>query len=158
MKILKCFMAASLALAVALPAAAQTSAEQIHNEAKLTLHFFGLGYAAGQLGVAAPPFSAQDDKPRPVKLAHGDMSVIGSAKDHTLAASRLKLTQGDFRELGLTIGVTPVDALMRQFGKPEKQDSHRLIYRGISEICVDQMTFFIDKGLLRAIEWDWCHD
>lgn len=149
---------AGLAAAAILPAVAQTSPDPIHYEAKLTLHYFGRGYAYGQLGnVPLTPPSTQD-KPRPVKLADGEMSVIGSVKDQTLAASRLKLTRGDLHELGLTLGATPVDVLTRQFGQPEKRDAHRLVYRGISEICEDHFIFLLDKGLLQAIEWDWCYD
>lgn len=158
MNLLQSFAIAGLTAAAILPARAQTPPDQIQYEAKLTLHYFGRGYAYGQLGNVPPPPPSKEDEPRPVKLADGEMSVFGSVKNQTLAASRLKLTRGDLYELGLTLGATPVDVLTRQSGQPEKRDSRRLVYRGISEICEDHFTFFVDKGLLQAIEWDWCHD
>lgn len=152
------FVVAGLAAAALLPAAAQTSPDQIQHEAKLMLHYFGRGYASGQLWSVPPTPPSKDGKPRAVKLASGELSVIGSSQNQTLTASRLKLTRGDLNELGLTLGATPVNALTRQFGKPDTQDAHRLVYRGVSEICEDHFTFIVDKGLLQAIEWDWCHD
>lgn len=158
MSSLKSLFAAGLLLASLNAATAQGADAQALHEAKLTLDAFGRGYAAALLGNAVPAaqLNAQSSKPRLIKLAHGEMSVRGSDKD--LVVSELKLGLGDFRELGLQIGETPVEALIRNYGQPEKRDGRRLVYRGSSEICTDHLVFHIGNGVLQGIEWDWCYD
>lgn len=156
----KSLLVTGMLLASTAAVTAQTTNAQIHSEAKLTLDYFGKGYAAALLGSVAP--STEQDpkaiKPRTIKLANGTLSLVGSAKDKNLAVSELRLTRGDFRELGLRIGETPVEVLIRNYGQPEKREARRLVYRGISEICVDHLVFHVGDGLLQGIEWDWCYD
>ena len=153
---LKTWAASATLIAAAGLCTAQTTDAQIQHEALLTLHYFGKGYAQAQLDGA--PLAPKADKPRPIKLPAGEISLIGTARERNLAVSGLKLTRGDFRELGLQIGETHTEALIRAYGKPEKQDAHRLFYRGIAEICVDHVIFHVAKDVLQGIEWDWCYD
>jgi hypothetical protein len=149
-----------LLLASASLAAAQTTEAASQNEAKLTLHVYGQGYARALLDGAVPnmQLTSKDGKPWTVKLANGEIHLAGGSGTADPNVHVLKLTRGDFQDLGLQIGLTPVDALIRQYGKPEKQDGQRLIYRGIAEICVDHLVFHVRQGLLQGIEWDWCYD
>ncbi|RTL18241.1 MAG: hypothetical protein EKK52_14975 [Burkholderiales bacterium] len=153
-------LCASLLLASLGPVAAQTAEARVHHEAKVSLDAFGHGYAAALLGNALPAtqLEAKYAKPRAVKLAQGELSLSGTATDKDLAVTELKLTRGNFPTLGLQIGVTPVEALLRDYGPPEKREGRRLVYRGIAEICVDHLVFHIGNGVLQGIEWDWCSD
>jgi len=139
---------------------AQTPEAQIHRAAKLALNSYGEGYAAALLNqvVPAPLLEGPADAARPFKFAQGEMSLWGSAKAHSLTVTQLRLKHGDLPDLGLQIGVTPVDNLVRDYGQPEKREAHRLVYRGIAEICVDHLVFHIGQGVLQGIEWDWCYD
>ena len=156
MKPLKTWAAAATLIAAAGLCTAQTTDAQVQHEALLTLHYFGKGYAQAQLDGAL--LDLKTDKPRPLKLPAGEISLIGTTRERNLTVSGLKLTRGDFRELGLQIGETRTEALIRSYGKPEKQDDRRLVYRGIAEICVDHVIFHVAQGVLQGIEWDWCYD
>lgn len=148
------------ALTGAPQAGAQTAETQVQHESRLMLHYYGRGYARALLDASLPAaqLDLKSDKPRPVTFASGDLALTGTAKARDLTVTRLTLNRGDFADLGLQIGQTPVEALLREFGSPERQDTRRLVYRGISEICVDHMVFRLSRGVLQGIEWDWCAD
>lgn len=151
------------AVAAALVAAVQPSpstaaAADAHQEAKSALHFYGRGYARAALDATASPALHRVGAPRTVPLPAGEMQVQREGDEGQVLVRVLKLSRADLPDLGLQTGVTPVEALIREYGQPESRDAQHLVYRGVAEICTDHLVFHIGRGVLQGIEWDWCHD
>ncbi len=145
------FSSASLAKASA-PARAEHQ-----QQALAALHHFGRGYAVASLNstefkaAAARATSARST----VKLANGNITVTREGTRWLIYG--LQLTNFELQEFGPTLGA-PVNQVISIYGTPSQTFKDRLVYPGVLEICEAPISFLIDKGQLRGVQWDWCYD
>jgi hypothetical protein len=126
-------------------------------QALQALHHFGRGYAhaalqSAEFRAAQAPASGTR---RTVKLVNGDVTVTRDGTRWLIYG--LRLTSAELQELGPAPG-SPVSEVLSIYGPPEKTLKDRLVYPGVMEICSAHISFLIDKGQLRGVQWDWCYD